>query len=245
MKSMSDPNLYIKSDQEGNVSLISLYVDDLIITGNASQLIDEIKRQLSQVFEMKDLGELHYCLGLEIWREVGQTLVTQRKYTRELLKRFNMSQCKEISTPLEQNAHLHSDDGTKEVNGTLYRQLVGSLNYLTTTRPDIAYSVSILSQFMAKPHESHWLATKRVLRYLKGTANFGIKYTNEFDVKLTGYSDSDWVEILMTENQPHDIHSTLDRGSCLGAVRNNQLFLCHQLKLNTKLCAVLLVRQFG
>jgi hypothetical protein len=113
--------------------LISLYVDDLIITGNASKLIDEIKRQLSQVFEMKDLGELHYCLGLEIWREVGQTLVTQRKYTRELLKRFNMNQCKAMSIPLEQNAKLYSDDGTKEVDGTLYRQLVGSLNYLTTT----------------------------------------------------------------------------------------------------------------
>jgi hypothetical protein len=74
---------------------------------------------------MKDLGELHYCLGLEIWREVGQTLVTQRKYTRDFLKRFNMSQCKEISTPLEQNANLHSDDGTKEVNGTLYRLISG------------------------------------------------------------------------------------------------------------------------
>jgi hypothetical protein len=69
---------------------------------------------------------------------------------------------------------------------------VGSLNYLTTNRSYITYSINILSQFMAKPHESHWLATKIVFIYLKGTENFGIKYTNEFDVKLTGYSDSDW-----------------------------------------------------
>ncbi len=74
----------------------------------------------------------------------------------------------------------------------MYRQLVGSLNYLTTTRPDIAYSVSILSQFMAKPYESHWKETKKVLRYLKGTLNFGIMYADEFDVELAGYSDSDW-----------------------------------------------------
>jgi hypothetical protein len=143
---------------------------------------------------MKYLGELHYCLGLEIWREVGQTLVTRRKYTRDLLKMFNMSQCKEISTPLKHNAKHHSDDGKKDVDGTLYRQLVGSLNYLATTRPDIAYSMIILSQFMSNPNESHWSATKRVFRYLKGTTNFGIKYTNKFDVKLIGYSDSDWAE---------------------------------------------------
>jgi hypothetical protein len=87
---------------------------------------------------------------------------------------------------------LSCDDGSKEVNGTVYRQMVGSLNYLTTTRPDISYSVSVLSQFMAKPHESHWNATKAVLRYLKGTLDYGIKYTDASDVELTGYSDSDW-----------------------------------------------------
>ena len=112
---------------------------------------------------MKDLGDLHYCLGLEVWRETGLTLVTQSKYIREPLQRFHMDEFKSFTTPWEQNAKLYSDDGTKEVNGTLYRQLVGSLNYLTTTRPDIAYSVSILSQFMSKPRESHWKATKRVL----------------------------------------------------------------------------------
>jgi hypothetical protein len=168
IKSKGDPNIYIKKDGNGHVALISLYVDDLIITGNANELIEEIKRLLSQEFEMKDLGQLHYCLGLEVWREDGKTLITQRKYTMELIKRFNMSECKPVSTPLEQNIKLNSDDETKEMNGTLYRQLVGSLNYLTTTRPDIAYSVSILSQFMAKPHDNHWKETKRVLQYLKG-----------------------------------------------------------------------------
>ena len=107
------------------------------------------------MFEIKDLGELHYCLGLEIWREKGKTMVTQSKYAREILERFNMYECKAVSTPLVQNVKLSSVDETKEVDGTLYRQLVGSLNYLTTTRPDISYSVNILSQYMAKPLESH------------------------------------------------------------------------------------------
>lgn len=167
MKSKNNPNLYVKKDEEGNVALVSLHVDDLIITGSASHLIEDIKIQLSQMFEMKDLGEIHYCLGLKIWRKVGKTMITQSKYTRGILERFNLSETKPVTTPLEQNVKLSSVDDTKEVNGTLYRQLVGSLNYLTTTRPNIAYSVNILSQLMAKPLESHWIAAKKALRYLK------------------------------------------------------------------------------
>ena len=163
VKSKNDPNLHFKKDEKGNVALISLYVDDLIITGSAHKLIEEIKVQLSQVFEMKDLGEVHYCLGIEVWRETGKTLITQSKYTKEILKKFNMTDCKAMSTPLEQNAKLYKEDGSKEADGTLYRQLVGSLNYLTTTRPDIAYAVSILSQFMAKPSGNHSNAAKKVL----------------------------------------------------------------------------------
>jgi hypothetical protein len=103
-----------------------------------------------------------------------------------------MSECKAMSTPLEQNAKLYNEDGSKKVDGTLYRQLVGSLNYLTTTRPYIAYSVNILSKFMAKPLESHSKDAKKVLLYLKGTVNFGVMYTNDCDVELMGYSDSNW-----------------------------------------------------
>lgn len=202
VKSKNDPNLYVSKDESGRVALVSLYVDDLIITGNASKLIENIKNDLSQMFEMKDLGELHYCLGLEIWREKDKTMVTQSKYAREILERFNMYECKAVSTPLDQNVKLSSVDETKEVDGTLYQQLVGSLNYLTTTRPDISYSVSILSQYMAKPLESHWIAAKKVLRYLKGTVNFGLMYADNCNVELTGYSDSDWAR------NPNDRKST-------------------------------------
>jgi hypothetical protein len=88
---------------------------------------------------------------------------------------------------------------------------VGSLNYLTTTRPDIAYSVSILSQFMAKPHENHWKAAKRVIQYLKGTIDFRIEYTNDFDVELTGFSDSDWA------GDPDDMKSTIGYAYSIGS----------------------------
>ena len=101
-----------------------------------------------------------------------------------------MSECKAISTPLDQNVKLYSNNGSKEANGTLYRQLVRILNYLTSTRLDISYSISILSQFLANPYETYWKATKQVLRYLKGTIIFVLLYTDAFDVQLVGYSDS-------------------------------------------------------
>lgn len=191
-KSLNDPNLYTKINKQRQIILISLYVDDMIITGNANSLIKEIKQQMSQEFEMKDLGDLHYCLELEVWKDSGQTFLTQGKYVRNLLERFRMEQCKTAATPLQQNLKLSSDDGTKQVDATLYRQLVGSLIYLTTTRPDLAYSVSVLSQFMSRPLDSHWNAAKCVLRYLSGTCNYGILYTDSSDVTLAGYSDSDW-----------------------------------------------------
>ena len=127
---------------------------------------------------MKDLGELHYCLGLEVWRESGKAMITRSKCVREILNKFNISDCEESSIPLKHNVKLCSQDGSKDANGTLYRKFVESLNYLTTTRPDISYAVNILSQFMAKPNDIHWKAAKKVLRYLKWTVNFGLLYTD-------------------------------------------------------------------
>jgi hypothetical protein len=103
-----------------------------------------------------------------------------------------MGECKCSIAPMQKNVKLLRDDGSNEVNDIIYREMVGSLNYLTTTRPNIAYSVSVLSQFMEKPQEIHWNVAKAILRYLKGTFDYGIKYTNASDVELTSYSDFDW-----------------------------------------------------
>eukprot|EP00253_Pinus_taeda_P004004 PITA_04004 len=114
---------------------------------------------------MKDLGELHYCLGLEVWRDSIQTFLSQGKYAKSLLTKFKMDECKAAFVPLQQNSKLQVNDGLKYADATLYRQLVGSLIYLTTTRPDLAYAMSVLSQFMTQPHENHWLEMKGVLRW--------------------------------------------------------------------------------
>eukprot|EP00253_Pinus_taeda_P010317 PITA_10317 len=167
--------------------------DDIwYVDSGASSHMTGIKRLMAQVFEMKDLGSLHYCLGLEVFRDTGQTFLTEGKYARNLLEKFGMDRCRSAATPLQQNLKLSSDDGTKEVDATMYRQLVGSLIYLTTTRPDLTYSVSVLSQFMSKPLESHWTEARSVLRYLCGIVHFGILYTDVSDITLAGFSDSDW-----------------------------------------------------
>ena len=119
-RTLNDPNMYTKLNKQRQIILISLYVDDMIIIGNENNLIKEINHQMSQVFEMKDLGDLHYCLGLEVWKESGQTFLTQGKYARALLERFRMEQCKTAATPLQQNLKLSSDDGKKQVDATLY-----------------------------------------------------------------------------------------------------------------------------
>ena len=155
MKSKNDLILYIKKDKEGNVCLISLYIDDLIIIGGAYELIAYFKIHMYQEFEMKYLGDLHYCLGVSFGRDSFKTFITQSKYLKEILNKFQMSECKEVSTPLDQNV-TYSDDGSKEADGTLYHQLVGRLNYLTTTRLEISYLVRILRQVLDKPCETHW-----------------------------------------------------------------------------------------
>lgn len=173
-QSKNDPNLYTVFSDEGHIVLISLYVDNLIMTGSADNLIEEIKQWLSQKFEMKDLGEMYYCLGLEVWRDSNKTFLSQGKYVKSLLTKFKMDECKAAFVPLQQNRKFQVDGGLKYADATLYIQLVGSLIYLTTTRPDLAYAMSVLSYFMTRPHENHWIAVKGVLRYLQGTSNFGI-----------------------------------------------------------------------
>jgi hypothetical protein len=137
-------------------------------------LIQEEKDSLCKSFDMTDLGLLHYCLGIEVWQQPNKIFISQTKYASKLLEKFRMEDCNPNKTPMEVNLKLSKDDESEVVNELLYRQLVGGLIYLTTTRPDITFVVGMLSRFLNCPRETHWNATKRVLRYIKGTSQFGI-----------------------------------------------------------------------
>jgi hypothetical protein len=190
VKSEVDSNLYYIMIG-GEVLILVLYVDDLFLTGS-QRLIAECKRDLASEFDMKDLGLMHYFLGLEVWQRDGEIFLGQGKYTVEILKRFRMQDCRPMSTPMVTNWKKIDASKQEAVDPTLYRQLIGSLMYLVNTRPNICFVVNTLSQFMVEPRRAHWTTTKHILRYLRGTIEYGLRYAQGDGVKLMGYTDADW-----------------------------------------------------
>ncbi|KAL0332223.1 UNVERIFIED_CONTAM: Retrovirus-related Pol polyprotein from transposon TNT 1-94 [Sesamum calycinum] len=173
-RSLSEPTLYIKS--QGNDTLIvSLYVDDLIYTGNNEKMIQDFKEDMMKTFEMSDLGLMHFFLGIEINQEKEGIFICQRKYTETLLKKFKMESCKTVTTPLVTGEKYQKEDGSQKVDGSMYRSLIGSLLYLTATRPDIMFATCLLSRFMQSPSQVHYAAAKRILRYLRGIFSWASK----------------------------------------------------------------------
>eukprot|EP00253_Pinus_taeda_P034786 PITA_34786 len=188
---IDDATLFVKKVGKLVVYLV-VYIDDILMTRNNESYIASIKKELNKGFEMTDLGYVHYYLGIAVTQHPKSIFLSQKKYIGDLLNRFGMIERNPLTTPMEQNINLTSIEGKEFEDATKYRQLVGSLNYLTTTRPNISFVVGILSRFMQNPCEGHWSTAKRVLRYLKGNQDFGIKYTQVDDFSLIGYSNSDF-----------------------------------------------------
>jgi hypothetical protein len=148
---------------------------------------------MANEFEISMIGELSYFLGLQIKQLKNETFVSQGKYIKDMLKKFGMEDVKCISTPMGKNGSLDSDASVNIVDQTLYRSMIGSLLYVTASRPDVMFSVCMCARFQASPRESHLKVTKRILRYLKHTQNVGLWYPKGAKFELTGYSDSDFV----------------------------------------------------
>ena len=175
-------------------------MDDLIILASNVTQLKWLKSELEKEFEMSDLGELHYCLGVEFERnrEAHTITMNQRSYIEEVLKRFNMEECKPVGTPFDVNSKLlklldeEFVNVQREMKGVPYKARVGSLMYaMVATRADIAFAVSTVSQFMSKAGPPHWMAVKRIMRYLKGTLDFKLCLGGK-DIVLRGFCDADW-----------------------------------------------------
>ncbi|KAL3749900.1 hypothetical protein ACJRO7_010945 [Eucalyptus globulus] len=190
-KSLSESTLYVKK-LVSDLVVVSLYVDDMMVTGSNSAQITAFKQEMMKMFEMTDLGEMSYFLGMEVRQTQNEVFICQKKYLKEILRRFNMEECKSVSTPMGHKEKLQKEDGSAPADERVYRSLIGCLMYLTATRPDIMFPVSVLSRFLNCASELHMVAAKRVLRYLRGTLSYGIKFCRVQEFKLQGYSDSDW-----------------------------------------------------
>jgi hypothetical protein len=188
----SDPNVYTNK-VGSHLIILFIYVDDLILTDRDSKLLNHVKTNLKKKFEMIDLGFLHYFLVLQLLQTNEGIFLSQSKYACDLLHLFHMEDCKPTPSPFQFGVKLAAACTSPKFDATLYRQLVGILLYLTHTRPDISFVVGIVARYMRTPHESHWKATKRILRYVRGTIHFGIHYNSGGAPLLVGFIDLDWV----------------------------------------------------
>lgn len=187
-KSKFDHSIFYKQSKTGIILLV-VYVDDIVITGNDAAGISSLKTFLHSQFQTKDLGLLKYVLGIEVAKSRKGIFLSQRKYVLDLLSETGKLGSKPASTPMIPNLQLTKEGKLLEDPGR-YRRLVGKLNYLTITRPDIAYSVSVVRQYMSNPTDNHWAAV--ILCYLKGAPGRGILYKNHGHTRIECFSDSDW-----------------------------------------------------
>ncbi|KAH9681835.1 retrovirus-related pol polyprotein from transposon RE1 [Citrus sinensis] len=172
--------------------LVLVYVDDIIVSGNNNEAIRVFKMYLSDCFYMKDLGPLKYFLGIEVARNPTGIFLSQRKYVLDIISEAGLLGAKPAPFPLEPNHQLALAKGLYFSDPAKYRRLVGRFIYLSATRPELSYSVHLLSQFMQQPRERHWDATLRVVRYLKGNPGQGVFLSSDCDLQLYGWCDSDW-----------------------------------------------------
>jgi hypothetical protein len=189
--SKADPSLFIWHKNDVLV-VILIYVDDIIITNNSGTAIHHVLQNLHSDFAVKELGDLSYFLGVEVLRSTNDMYLTQRKYVAELLNRTHMAEAKPYTSPMSTTCHVSTTERVKFSDPSLYRQVVGSLQHLTFTRPDFSFSIHKVSKFMHNPLESHCQAVKRILRYLKHTISTRLFLRRSPNSAIQAFSDSDW-----------------------------------------------------
>ena len=190
-KGTVDSNLYIRKSDRGQLVVI-VYVDDIIFAGDHEDQCRKFSKLMQAEFEMSMIGELSYFLGLQVDQREEGIFLSQAKYIKDMLTKFGMTESKPVSTPMEVNCKISKDEEGKSVDQKLYRSMIGSLLYLTATRPDIMQSVCLVARYQANPKESHMLAVKRILRYIRGTSDYGLWYSRNDGLELVAYSDADW-----------------------------------------------------
>jgi hypothetical protein len=237
----SDPCVYINKE-DGNIVIVVIYVDDLMVASDNPKKLQRLKSELSKSIEMKELGPLSFCLGIEFTQHVEKQTITmsQSRYIKKTLSRFNMENCKGVTTPINPKEKLSkemcpkTEEEKKAVEKLPYQSLVGSLMYLAvSTRPDIAHAVSMLSQFNTNFGEQHWRAAKRLLRSLKNTENLGLMLKKSGQ-ELVGYADADWgASIDDRRSYTGYIFSISLTPLSVGNHENKERLQCPVRKLNT------------
>ncbi|GKB37684.1 retrovirus-related pol polyprotein from transposon TNT 1-94 [Tanacetum coccineum] len=187
---MVDNTLFTKK-KSSNIIIVQIYVDDIIFGSTCQDMCDEFAKIMHDEFEMSMMGELNFFLGLQIKQMEDGIFFNQSKYIKEMLKKFGLEDSKPMKTPMSSDTKLTKDEECESVDSTKYRGMIGSLLYLTASRPDIMFSVCLCARFQKAPKTSHLEAVKRIFRYIKGTTHLGLWYPKGTGIETVVYADSD------------------------------------------------------
>ncbi|GJS66870.1 putative ribonuclease H-like domain-containing protein [Tanacetum coccineum] len=202
-----DKTLFIKKDKS-DILLVQVYVDDIIFGSTKKTLCLEFEQMMHKRFQMSSMGELTFFLGLQVQHKEDGIFISQDKYVADILKKFDFVTMKTASTPMEPNKALVKDEEAEDVDVHLYRSMIGSLMYLTASRPDITFAFCTCARFQVTPKISHLHAVNRIFRYLKGQPKLGLWYPMDSPFDLEAFSDSDYAR------------ASLDRKSITGGEAN-------------------------
>ncbi|XP_030939998.1 uncharacterized protein LOC115964912 [Quercus lobata] len=173
--------------------MAQVHVDDIVFGATIDAWAIEFSEEMKKEFEMNMVGELTFSLGLQVKQKKEGIFISQEIYARNIVKKFGLDSKKHASTPMSSSTKLNVDSSVVEVSPTMYKSIIGSLLYLTTSRSDIAFSVGVCARYQATPKESHLTVVKRIIRYINGTPDYGLWYLKDSNAYLAGYSDADWV----------------------------------------------------
>lgn len=196
-QSQGDHTLFIKHSQDGKLTLLLVYIDDIIIAGDDELEKQTLRERLAAQFEMKDLGKLKYFLGIEVTYSRQGIFISQIKYILDLLKEVGKLGCKTIGAPIEQNHRIGNDEESPKVEKTQYQRLVGKLIYLSHTKPDTAFAVSVVSQFMHDLRERYLQVVNRIIQYLKSSPGKGLLFKKEKRLSMKVYTDADYARSIV------------------------------------------------
>ncbi|KAJ9544596.1 hypothetical protein OSB04_024303 [Centaurea solstitialis] len=186
-----DTTLFLKKEGD-DLLLVQIYVDDIIFGSTNPEMCTKFSKIMETEFEMSMMDELDFFLGIQVKQNPDGIFINQSKYIKDMLKKFQTTDCSPIKTPMPTGNLLGPDLASKSVDQKVYRSMIGSLLYLTATRPDIMFATCFCARFQANPKESHLAVVKRILRYLKGTQELGLWYPKDSSFELISFTDADY-----------------------------------------------------
>ncbi|XP_050916692.1 uncharacterized mitochondrial protein AtMg00810-like [Lathyrus oleraceus] len=198
----TNKTLFVKEDH-GKLMITQIYVDDIVFRGVPNQMVQHFVRQMQSEFEMSLIGELTYFLGLQVKQMDDTIFISQRKYAKSIVKKFGMENTSHKRTLAPTHLKLTKHEKDVNVDQSMYMSMIGSLMYLTTSRPDITFVVGVCARYQSEPKMSHITQVKRILKYIDETSDYGMLYSHNANSLLIGYCDADWAGSVDDRNSTY------------------------------------------